>query len=251
MEHAEYVRIVPGATTAVLFIHGIVGTPRHFQELIPLVDLVPREWSVYNILLDGHGRTVREFSRTSMEKWHSQVHDVFQMLSRSHKEVILVGHSMGTLFAVELAVARPDVVSELFLLAVPLCPGLRVDGMWRILKMVFGFTNENDPVESATKKVCGVTTTTKLWRYLPWIPRFLELFCEIYRVRRLLPSLNIRSVAFQSRKDELVRNRTERVLRKYSAIETIVLENSTHFYYAFEDAYVVLEHFRKSIEKHG
>lgn len=58
MEHREYVRIVPGAKTAVLFMHGIVGTPNHFRDLLPLVDLVPDDWSVYNVLLPGHGGTV-------------------------------------------------------------------------------------------------------------------------------------------------------------------------------------------------
>ena len=36
MIHQEYVRKVPGADTAVLFIHGIVGTPNHFTDLISL-----------------------------------------------------------------------------------------------------------------------------------------------------------------------------------------------------------------------
>ena len=44
-----------------LFVHGIVGTPRHFDFLI---DVVPSTVSIYNILLDGHGYGVRDFSRT-------------------------------------------------------------------------------------------------------------------------------------------------------------------------------------------
>ena len=44
-----------------LFVHGIVGTPRHFDFLI---DVVPSTVSIYNMLLDGHGYGVRDFSRT-------------------------------------------------------------------------------------------------------------------------------------------------------------------------------------------
>ena len=58
--HKEYKRIVNGADSAVLFIHGILGTPNHFKEFIPLV---PKEYSVHNLLLDGHGKGVKEFSR--------------------------------------------------------------------------------------------------------------------------------------------------------------------------------------------
>ena len=98
MVHEEYVRMVPHADTAVLFIHGIVGTPNHFRDLIPLVELVPESWSVCNLLLDGHGKSVEDFANTSIENWHSQVWGTFEKLSRTHERVILVAHSMGTLF---------------------------------------------------------------------------------------------------------------------------------------------------------
>ena len=70
MEHLEYIRIVDHADTAVLFIHGIVGTPNHFHAFIPLV---PEHISVCNLLLDGHGGSVKDFSHTSMRKWVVQV----------------------------------------------------------------------------------------------------------------------------------------------------------------------------------
>ena len=63
MNHDEYIREVDGAKTAVLMIHGIFGTPRHFDDI---VNLAPKDWSVYNILLDGHGKGVREFSASSI-----------------------------------------------------------------------------------------------------------------------------------------------------------------------------------------
>ena len=46
MNHQEYRRIVPGADMAVLMIHGIVGTPHHFDNLLPLI---PENWSVVNL----------------------------------------------------------------------------------------------------------------------------------------------------------------------------------------------------------
>ena len=68
MKHKEYKRIVPEAETAVLFIHGIAGTPNHFKDFLPLV---PKEFSVYNLLLDGHGGKTEDFSKTSMKKWEN------------------------------------------------------------------------------------------------------------------------------------------------------------------------------------
>ena len=65
MKHREFRRICPDADTAVLFIHGINGTPNHFHDL---VKLVPAECSVVNVRLKGHGGSVRDFANTSMEE---------------------------------------------------------------------------------------------------------------------------------------------------------------------------------------
>ena len=67
MPHQPYFRIIDGADTAILFVHGIVGTPDQFSALLPLV---PQEWSCVNLLLPGHGGSVSDFSHTSMARLH-------------------------------------------------------------------------------------------------------------------------------------------------------------------------------------
>ena len=70
MKHREYKRIVPEAEKAVLFIHGIISTPNHFKDF---VELVPCNISVFNLLLDGHGKAVNDFARSSMKKWERSI----------------------------------------------------------------------------------------------------------------------------------------------------------------------------------
>ena len=96
MEHTEYRRIVSGADTAVLFIHGIAGTPRHFDPFLPLV---PEGYSAVSLLLPGHGGTVRDFSRASMAGWETHVQRTVQELARALEaqapDVMLVlGHPL-------------------------------------------------------------------------------------------------------------------------------------------------------------
>jgi len=252
MIHEEYVRIVPGADTAVLFIHGIAGTPNHFRDLIPLVDLVPEDYSIYNVLLDGHGKTVDDLAKTSMKKWHAQIWGIFDELAAKHKQVILVGHSMGTLFCIQLAIEHPDKIPFLFLLAVPFRPGIRFTTIRNLLFLVFGKLREDLPLEAATIKVCGVETTRKLWKYLKWFPRFLELFREICRTERLLGNLTVTCTAYQSQRDELVANRTRKVLEKSGVMMVHNLLHSTHFYYHPDDQITVRADYEKQIkETHG
>ena len=62
MTHHPYFRNRPDANTAVLLIHGILSTPRHFDWLIPHI---PDYFDVSNILLAGHGGTAQDFSVAS------------------------------------------------------------------------------------------------------------------------------------------------------------------------------------------
>lgn len=235
MEHKEYVRIVPEAKTAVLFMHGIVGTPNHFCDLIPLVQLVPENWSVYNVLLDGHGGSIDDFAKTSMKKWKNQVFSVFESLCQAHDRVIIVGHSMGTLFAMQMALAKPQKVPFLFLIAAPMRPWVRLVGIKNLLKLAFGKLREDIPLENATRQVAGVNATAELWKYVKWLPRFLELFWEIHYTEGKMSGLTVPCVAWQSRKDELVSNFSTGVIERCGRIVLHELPDSTHFYYAPED----------------
>ena len=252
MQHREYVRINPQAETAVLFIHGIVGAPNHFRDLIPLVDLVPAEYSVYNILLDGHGGTVEDFAETSMKKWHDQVWRTFHELAAAHKNVILVAHSMGTLFALLLAVSFPQKVSKLFLLAIPMRPWVRLHMMLDSVALVLGWLNTDCPQKAAVAKAVGVQTTKKLWKYVTWIPRFLELFREIHRAEKVLPELTVPCTVYQSERDELVSNRSLKILKNSGTMTIHTLPRSSHFYYDPADRIKVLHDFEIQMkETHG
>ena len=72
MPHQPVCRIIPRADTAVLFVHGIIGTPNHF---LPLLPIVPEHVSIRSILLDGHGGDVRAFSRSRLSIWRKQAED--------------------------------------------------------------------------------------------------------------------------------------------------------------------------------
>ena len=119
--HKEYKRIVANAEKAILFIHGIVGTPNHFKNLLPLI---PDDLSVYNILLDGHGKGVKDFSKTAMGKWEAQVAAAVEELAKNHKEVYIVAHSLGCLLAIEQAISDCR-ITKLF---------LRCHDSWEVFK---------------------------------------------------------------------------------------------------------------------
>lgn len=246
MPNRQTVRIVPGATTAVLMIHGICGTPNHFRALLPLEYSVPKEWSLYNIVLDGHCQDVPAFGRSAMKKWKAQTENLFEELCDTYEKIVLVGHSMGTLLSIRQALRQPEKVALLFLIAVPTPPFVRPMALRSATAVAFDRVNENDPNQISMRVACGVRLTKKLWKYASWIPRMIELLTECKAVSKCYGELTVPCIAWQSEIDELVARRSIKVLQKCGRIQVNCLPNSTHVYYPEEERKMVLESFRKA-----
>ena len=237
--HQEFRRVVPAADTAVLFIHGIVGTPCHFDDLI---SLLPDTVSVHNLLLAGHGGSARDFARASMKTWEQQVEAAIAALAETHPHIYLVAHSMGALLSIEAALPHKE-VEKLFLLAVPLRIALTPAMAGNSWKVYGGNIAPNDHAALAAQRCCGVAQTKNPLPYLGWIPRFLELFSKIRAVRKLLPKLITPSLAVQSMKDELVSPRAMDDLRRNPYITLLPLPHSGHYYYPPTDKEALHEAF--------
>ena len=177
-------RLLPGAACAVLFVHGILGSPAQFAPFLPLV---PQDWSFCNLLLQGHGGGARDFSAASMAVWREQTRQAFAELRAQHETVVIAAHSMGTLFAVQEAVRSP--VEGLFLLNVPLHVHVRPRAL-RNAWLNYGGT-PRDPWGQAAVAAYGVERDRNVLHYAGWPPRFFELFGEIRRTaaRRALPGI--------------------------------------------------------------
>lgn len=245
MEHKEYKRINPCARAAVLFVHGIVGTPNHFADF---VSLVPENVSVYNVLLDGHGGSVRDFSHTSMQKWERQVRDAVDELSLTHSEIYIIAHSMGTLFAIDRAIEN-EAVKGLFLLAVPLKIAPKPRMVANLCKVYFDKIKSDDVVALAAKRCYGIAQDKNPFHYLGWLPRYLELFAKAKETRRKIRLLQTPCVAYQSAKDELVSTASAKLLRQNETISVVELENSGHYYYAPDDLAFLLREFENFIKE--
>lgn len=232
MAHQPYTRIVPGSSTVLVMIHGIIGTPDHFRDFLPLV---PEDWSVYNLLLDGHGGGVREFSASSMDKWKTQVARLVERLCLQYRRVLIAAHSMGTLFAFSEALRHPGKIAGLFLLAAPLQVRIGPLALSNSIKVCFGRVRPDDAQAVAAKAAYGLEADRRLWRYLGWLPRYWELLQEIRRVRRQVSRVQVPCYVYQSRKDELVSAQAVTWLRGNENIHWTFLESSTHFHYRDAD----------------
>jgi carboxylesterase len=109
---------VAGGAPAVLALHGFGATPEEVQ----LVVEVAAELGLRALapLLPGHGVSVQDLARTRWKDWRQAANGALEQLLASHGPAIVVGSSMGSLLALELAADRPGDVLGLGILAPPL-----------------------------------------------------------------------------------------------------------------------------------
>lgn len=242
IDHSPFTRQGSGKN-AVLLIHGIAGSPGHFRELIPAI---PETYSIYNILLDGHSGKAENLGRSSMKKWKAQVQATLAEAFNSHEKVVIVAHSMGTLFAIQSAIDHPDKIPCLFLLAVPTRPWVRFSTLITAVQIAFG--KLDTPATQAMRGETALELTPKLWKYIGWAPRMIELLTQCRRTRKILPLLQVPTQTFQSQEDELVSARSCGDLEHHPFIRNTVLTGSGHFVYGAEDAEFLRAQLRKTLQ---
>lgn len=102
----------------VVFIHGFMGNSALFAPFAEAVAACGAE--VRLLTLPGHGGTLREFLRAGRREWQAHVDTELAALQAQQKTLLVVGHSMGGLLAVNVAAKRPDRIVGIFALAFPL-----------------------------------------------------------------------------------------------------------------------------------
>ncbi|HWS28689.1 MAG TPA: alpha/beta hydrolase [Clostridia bacterium] len=235
---------MPQSKTVILFIHGILGTPCHFADFIKRV---PEQISVHNILLDGHGETFREFSKSSLSLWKQTVFLKLSRLSMHYENIIIVAHSLGALLAMDFAPHFHDKIRQLFLIAVPLKIALRPPAVFNSFKVMLNRVHPCDKIAAAAKAACSIAPTKNPCKHIAGIPRYLELFSEARRARSAAGSLSLKTVVFQSGRDEIVSMKSCGYLRNNPNVSVRVLPKSMHYYYDETEYKEMIEHFEKTI----
>lgn len=218
-----------GSTTVVVFIHGIVEGPAQFYELMELT--VHLGYSAASLLLPGHGGTGKEFARSSRSKWIKYVHEQIISYKKQYKEIILVGHSMGTLLSFIDYVENPKQITGIISMNSPLHVKVRRMAIRNNLKI--GFSKEipeDDPahalLQASSVEPCSVFT------YITWAPRIIDLFHLIKQTRKLLYRITVPTLVIHADKDELVGNSSVRIFERSipkEYLKIIRLPESTHF----------------------
>ena len=216
----------------VLIIHGFTATLDSVKSLCqPLRELgIP----VCLPLLTGHGASSPEALRgVRWEAWMADVEEALQKLSLEAEQIIVIGHSMGALLSLHLAVRYRKKIDSLVLAAPAiklvsvLAPGRPLHFAAPLLsRIIRNWSLKSDLSEAG----CGTCIPHYSWVPTDAIISFFEL---IKKSMQLLNRVNVPVLIMHNRKENTVRPESAIMLYNRIATETsgksvIWLERSGH-----------------------
>ncbi|HEY1952995.1 MAG TPA: alpha/beta fold hydrolase [Gemmatimonadaceae bacterium] len=223
---AETIDLQEEGSPGVLLLHGFGDTPQTLSLLA--ARLHKSGYSVLAPLLPGHGRSLREFSRSSASGWIDAAGRSLASMQRRSGRVSIVGLSMGGALAVILA-AENDIPAVALIapyLGMPL--PIRVAAATHLFwGRAVGEINARNPrsihdhIEREKNLAYGAVTGRAL----------SELWKVVRRARRALPTVTAPTLIIQSREDPRVSTSVaESALQRLGSVEKrlVLTEGAGH-----------------------
>lgn len=97
-----------GNDVCCLVIHGFMGSPKSSR---PMAEFLHAElgWTFYCPLLPGHGHLPYKLHRVSHRQWLAAAEAALATVRQRGRQIVLIGHSMGSILAAHLAVQAADI----------------------------------------------------------------------------------------------------------------------------------------------
>lgn len=216
---------VPGRVCVVLT-HGFNGEPAEMRELEDR--LRADGFSPRNVLLPGHGTTLREFAASGWEQWTGTIQAETRAALARGERVVLAGHSMGASACLLVAAREPEVAG-----VAALCPPLQMDVpsrhlVARLRGLVPYFPAGVEDVRD--RRGARRLYTRKVYRWTPLVAA-QSLFEGLAELRDALPSIRCPTLIVCARHDHVVP--LQDGLEAYIGVgaeqkDLVVLERSFH-----------------------
>jgi carboxylesterase len=219
------------AQSLVVFVHGLMGSPGQFRDL--LEDAHALGCSAYAPILPGHGGTSRDFARYGLAAWEEHLQKELAKYAGAYRNIILAGHSMGGLLALNASLDPQNRVRGVFLLAAPLKLRLGPRSLYLKLRLVaFPRGHHIKTAYWQAKSLSNLALSPG------WLKPFWGFRQLMKKTLRNLPQVYEPVLAIHSRYDETVSFRSAELLYgglQNSARKRITLEKSWHAYYPPEE----------------
>jgi carboxylesterase len=230
----------------ILYIHGLMGSPLESTKIWNSLDNL--NFHGQAILLPGHGGSAHDFGSNGPQAWQAHVNRTLADLSKSYARIILIGHSLGGLLALQASLQIP--VNGIVLLNTPAKTHISLRQISISARVLFSSDQTHDPLISAYRKSFSVGMQD-FWNLPLWIPRLMDIRRVADRTMSILKQVTVPVMIFQSRQDETVNPISAEQLKKglgEHAIGLTYLEKSSHAYFVDEDFQNIIQGIKRLID---
>ncbi len=208
----------PGA----LVLHGFTGTPRSVSGVAEALSAAG--FAVESPLLPGHGATMDDVVATGWVDWSGAVEDAYRDLAARHRQVVVVGLSLGATLGCWLAAHHHDIAGLVCVnpMIEPVADSF-VDMLEQLIASGFAsapaFGSDIARPDVAEESLGGA----------PFAP-LLSLFGGVAELAPRLGDITCPVLLFTSRNDHVVPPSSSDYLaaRVSGAVERVMLERSYH-----------------------
>lgn len=240
--------------TIVIFIHGITESPNQFKQLSKIV--LKNGHSYFNMLLPGHGKTPKDFYENGFKEWISYVNLKLDNFRVIYENIIIVGHSMGCLLAINSYFYNKKKIKGLFFLSVPFNIKPKFNIILQSLILFFSIYKILNLKNRITIYKTISTGIPNIFQFVRWIPRYIDLFYLSYKVKYKIREIEVPTIYIQAYKDELVSIKSaqtiKNILKNFNKRKNkniiIILKQSGHFNYSLKDKLIILNNFDKFLK---
>ncbi|MDD9270899.1 alpha/beta hydrolase [Paenibacillus sp. GCM10023248] len=192
-------------------IHGFTGSPSEFRRIG--YELKDQGYTIQAVRLPGHGTSPEDMIRTGWTDWYGHVLESYDKLANTCKSVVVMGHSMGGLLALKLAVERQ--VAGVISLATPIYLTSRKSALAFVVQYFVKYINKKPRAFSTIlDESCAYTKTP--------IRCVVSLRKLLRHVKKLLPRVAVPVWIGQGNRDGVVHRDSAAYL--YERIRSTVKE---------------------------
>lgn len=232
--HAPW-SLCAGHHRALVFVHGIFGSPAQFRALGRLAHAAG--WDCHALLLPGHGGSAADFAAARRSAWQRHVDEALGELAPRYETIVVFGHSLGGLLALRATAKRPSV--GLMLLCPAIAPKPSPVQAWRSARVLWGDPARDTARHRAYREAYSVGKAR--WYEFPrWLWPMWELLRTAHETGRLLTKVRCPALVLQAAHDEsLWGGGARRLTATLPQARLVWLPSSTHIYFPPEDAEVI------------
>lgn len=205
-----------------LLVHAFAGVP---INVTPIANIMKQYgFTVYAPVLKGHGTDIYDFEKATYQDWREDVKKAYDKLKQSGcTEVIVYGHSMGALLALDLAEKEPEIKAVLSFSAPIRVHDSSIYYQWRLPHPRF----RDLPMHKEDGEL-----SKYLSRYNSYpVSKQKDVCILMKEVERNLENIKCPILVLQSKKDELVRTKSAWIICERTnakSKELILLLDSGH-----------------------